>query len=75
MREQLKRQIEEKCVELKLQLAGKVKEVERLREVDRLALFSEREQRIQHSKAMTAYRDENKRVKSHTYIMPLKTVS
>lgn len=69
LREQLKRQIEEKCVELKLQVAGKVKEAEHLREVDRLAVSSEREQRIHHSKAMTAYRDENKRVKSHTYIM------
>lgn len=69
LREQLKRQIEEKCVALKLQLASKVKEAEYIREVDRLALSSEREQRIQHRKAMTAYRDENKRVKSHTCII------
>lgn len=71
LREQLKRQMEEKCVALKLQLASKVKEAENIREVDRLALSSEREQRIQHSKAMTAYRDENKRVPSHTYIIYL----
>lgn len=69
MREQLKRQIEEKCAAPKLQLASKVKEAEYVREVDRLALSSDREQRIRHSKAMTAYRDENKRVQSHTCIM------
>lgn len=69
MREQLKRQMEEKCAALKLQLASKVKEAEYVREVDRLALSSDREQSIRHSKAMTAYRDENKRVQSHTYIM------
>ncbi|CAG6021629.1 unnamed protein product, partial [Menidia menidia] len=62
LREQLKRQMEEKCVALELQTAGKVKEAEDLREVDRHALSSEREQRIQHSKAMSAYRDENKRL-------------
>lgn len=62
LREQLKKQMEEKCIALKLQLASKVKEAEHNREVDHLALSSDREQRIQHSKAMTAYRDENKRV-------------
>uniref|UniRef100_A0A3Q3NI15 Uncharacterized LOC113146020 n=1 Tax=Mastacembelus armatus TaxID=205130 RepID=A0A3Q3NI15_9TELE len=62
LREQLKRQIEEKCAALHLQLATKVKEAECICEVDRLALSSEREQRIQHWKAMTAYRDENKRL-------------
>ncbi|TKS77781.1 Methyl-CpG-binding domain protein 4 [Collichthys lucidus] len=62
LREQLKRQMEEKCVALKLQLACKVKEAEYVQKVDCLALSSDREQRIQHSKAMTAYRDENKRV-------------
>uniref|UniRef100_A0A3P8TDE1 Uncharacterized protein n=1 Tax=Amphiprion percula TaxID=161767 RepID=A0A3P8TDE1_AMPPE len=67
LREQLKRQIEEKCATLKLQLAGKVKEAEYLREVDRLALSSEREQRIQHSKAMTAYRDENKKLMEQSW--------
>jgi len=71
LREQLKRQMEEKCSALKLQLAGKAKEAEDLREVVCLALSSEREQRIQHSKAMTAYRDENKRVQSHTKITEL----
>lgn len=68
MREHLKRQIEEKYVPLKLQLASKAKEVEYQREVDRLALSSERAQRLQHSKAMSAYRDENKRVQSHAYV-------
>ncbi|KAM7404933.1 hypothetical protein PAMP_012237 [Pampus punctatissimus] len=58
--EQLKRQIDEKYTALKLQLASKVKETEYLREVDQLALSSEREQKIQHRKAMSAYRDENK---------------
>ncbi|KAG8002571.1 hypothetical protein GBF38_015036 [Nibea albiflora] len=62
LREQLKRQMEEKGVALKLQLACKVKEAEYVQKVDRLALSSDKEQRIQHSKAMTAYRDENKRV-------------
>ncbi|KAK2851603.1 hypothetical protein Q5P01_007879 [Channa striata] len=62
LRDQLKRQIEEKCLALKLQLANKGKEAEYICEVDRLALSTEREQRIQHSKAMTAYRDENKRL-------------
>lgn len=67
LREQLKKQMEEKCTALKLQLASKVKEAEYLREVDHLALSSERDLRIQHSKAMTAYRDENKRVSpTHT---------
>lgn len=69
MRDQLNRQIEEKCVALRLQLASKVKEAEYAREVDCLALSSEREQRIQHIKAMSAYRDENKKVQSNTYIM------
>eukprot|EP00064_Thunnus_orientalis_P001708 superscaffoldBa00000119_g1711 len=67
LREQLKRQIEEKCVALKLQLASKVKEAEYACEVDRLALSSEREQRIQHSKAMLAYRDENKKLMEQSW--------
>ena len=61
--------MEEKCATLKLQLAGKAKEAEYVCEVDRLALSGDREQTIQHRKAMTAYRDENKRVHSHTCIM------
>ncbi|XP_005448755.1 uncharacterized protein LOC102076950 isoform X1 [Oreochromis niloticus] len=69
LREQLKRQIEEKCAAIKLQLANKIKEAETLREADRLDLASEREQRIQHSKAMAVYRDENKRVQPLTYII------
>ncbi|XP_056278128.1 uncharacterized protein LOC130199000 [Pseudoliparis swirei] len=62
MREHLKRQMEEKGVALKLQLASRAKDAERLREVDRLALSGERERRIRHGEAMTAYRDENKRL-------------
>lgn len=69
MREHLKRQIEEKSAAQRLQLARKVKEAEYAREVDRLALSSDREQRIRHSKAMAAYRDENKRVRSNTCII------
>ncbi|KAA8590886.1 uncharacterized protein LOC116692586 isoform X1 [Etheostoma spectabile] len=67
LREQLKKQMEEKCAALKLQLASKVKEAVYLREVDRLALSSERDLRIQHSKAMTAYRDENKRLMEQSW--------
>lgn len=66
MREHLKKQIEDKGVALKLQSADGAKETEFLCEVDRQALSSEREQRIQHRQAMTAYRDENKRVHSYT---------
>ncbi|XP_076597945.1 uncharacterized protein LOC143327477 [Chaetodon auriga] len=67
LREQLKRQMEEKRVAVKLQLTSKVKEAEYVREVDRLALSSDREQRIRHSKAMTAYRDENKRLMEQSW--------
>ncbi|CAB1442564.1 unnamed protein product [Pleuronectes platessa] len=65
--EQLKRQMEEKRVALKLQLVGKVKESEYLCEVDRLALSSDREQRIQHSRAMTVFRDENKKLMEQSW--------
>ncbi|TNN48265.1 hypothetical protein EYF80_041535 [Liparis tanakae] len=64
------RQMEEKGVALKLQLAGGAKDAERLREVDRLALSGERERRIRHGEAMTAYRDENKRVTSRVVRLP-----
>ncbi|XP_029975569.1 trichohyalin-like [Salarias fasciatus] len=67
LREQLKRQIEEKCTALKQQLSTRVQEAEHLQEVDRLALSSEREQRIRHSKAMSAYRDENKRLMEQSW--------
>ncbi|KAM9342024.1 uncharacterized protein KZ484_014698 [Pholidichthys leucotaenia] len=67
LREQLKKQIEEKCAALKLHMVDKVREVENLREVDRRALSSEREQRIQHSRAMTQYRDENKRLMEQSW--------
>ncbi|XP_034446915.1 uncharacterized protein LOC117764891 isoform X2 [Hippoglossus hippoglossus] len=65
--EQLKRQMEEKRVALKLQLVGKVKESEYLCEVDRRALSSDREQRIQHSRAMTVFRDENKKLMEQSW--------
>ncbi|KAM8755508.1 uncharacterized protein AB9X84_011942 isoform 1-T1 [Acanthopagrus schlegelii] len=67
LRDHLKRQMEEKCATLKLQLAGKVKEAEYVCEVDRLALSGDREQTIQHRKAMTAYRDENKRLMEQSW--------
>ncbi|XP_068585896.1 uncharacterized protein [Cebidichthys violaceus] len=66
-REQLKGQMEEKRAALQLQLAGKAKEAERLREVDRLALSGDRELRIRHGRAMTAYRDENKRLMEQSW--------
>uniref|UniRef100_A0A672IV12 Uncharacterized protein n=1 Tax=Salarias fasciatus TaxID=181472 RepID=A0A672IV12_SALFA len=49
------------------QLSTRVQEAEHLQEVDRLALSSEREQRIRHSKAMSAYRDENKRLMEQSW--------
>uniref|UniRef100_A0A1A7YU69 Uncharacterized protein n=1 Tax=Iconisemion striatum TaxID=60296 RepID=A0A1A7YU69_9TELE len=67
IREQLKRQMEEKSAEVKLQRVSKSNDAEHLLEVDRLALSSERQQRIQHSKAMTAYRDENKRLMEQSW--------
>uniref|UniRef100_A0A1A8BE70 Uncharacterized protein n=2 Tax=Nothobranchius kadleci TaxID=1051664 RepID=A0A1A8BE70_NOTKA len=72
IRKLLKRQMEEKSAQVKLQRISKANEAEHLLEVDRLALSSEKQQRIQHSKALTAYRDENKRVQPHIYIMHLK---
>lgn len=62
MRDHLKKQMEEKCAELKRHLAIKAKEADFAREVDRLALSGDRDLRIQHSKSMRVYRDENKRV-------------
>ncbi|XP_013871368.1 uncharacterized protein D1044.6 isoform X2 [Austrofundulus limnaeus] len=67
IREQLKRQMEEKSAELKLQRLSEAKESQYLREVDHLALFRDREKKIQHSKAMTAYRDENKRLMEQSW--------
>ena len=62
IREQLKRQIEEKRAGLRLQLARRAKESDHVREEDRLAVTRDREKCIQHSRAMTLYRDENKKV-------------
>lgn len=45
-----------------LKLTSKAEEAEFLQEADRLALSSEKQQRIQHSRAMSHYRDENKKV-------------
>ncbi|XP_028309995.1 uncharacterized protein D1044.6-like isoform X2 [Gouania willdenowi] len=67
VREQLKRQMEEKHAALKLQLESKEKEGEHLQELDRLALSSDREQRLQHSSAMMAYRDENKKLMEQSW--------
>ncbi|KAF7664859.1 hypothetical protein LDENG_00161730 [Lucifuga dentata] len=67
LREQLKRQIEEKYVTLRLQVAHKAKEAEYVRDVDHFALSKDREERIKHSKAMTAYRDENKRLMEQSW--------
>nr|XP_046199106.1 uncharacterized protein LOC124031650 isoform X3 [Oncorhynchus gorbuscha]XP_046199107.1 uncharacterized protein LOC124031650 isoform X3 [Oncorhynchus gorbuscha]XP_046199197.1 uncharacterized protein LOC124031681 isoform X3 [Oncorhynchus gorbuscha] len=62
VRQQLKRQMEEKRAGLMLKLTSKAEEAEFLQEVDRLALSSEKQQRIQHSRAMSHYRDENKKL-------------
>lgn len=66
LREQLKRQMEEKSVSLQLQLSGRVREAAFARQVDLTALSRDREHRVEHSKAMTVYRDVNKRVRTHT---------
>nr|XP_029519755.1 uncharacterized protein LOC115131856 isoform X3 [Oncorhynchus nerka] len=52
VRQQLKRQMEEKRAGLMLKLTSKAEEAEFLQEVDRLALSSEKQQRIQHSTEM-----------------------
>lgn len=62
IREHLKRQMAEKCAELKVHLTNKVKEAVYMQEVDRCDLSRERERRIQHRKAMIVFRDENKKV-------------
>ncbi|KAM9828962.1 uncharacterized protein ACBT44_002727 [Syngnathus typhle] len=62
LREHLKRQMEEKRIPLSLRLSGRAKEGEDLREVDRLARSTELQQRLQHRKAMAAYRDDNKKL-------------
>ena len=62
IREQLKRQIEEKGVGLRLQLASKVKEADYMREEHHRTVTRDREERIKHSRAMMLYRDENKKV-------------
>lgn len=58
--------MEEKSAELKLQRLSQAEESQHLRQVDHLALLRDREEKIQHNKAMTAYRDENKQVQFFT---------
>lgn len=67
LRDQLKRQIEDKVSSERMQLSSKVKEAEFLREVDRLALTTEREERIKHNKDMRLYRDENKKLMEQSW--------
>lgn len=62
VREELKKQIEEKWASQRMLIASKAAEAEFLQQVDRLALCNEREQRVQHSREMRRYRDENKRL-------------
>uniref|UniRef100_A0A8C6TJE1 Uncharacterized protein n=1 Tax=Neogobius melanostomus TaxID=47308 RepID=A0A8C6TJE1_9GOBI len=62
IRDHLKKQIEEKCIALKLQFTNRAKDTEYLCEMDRQHLSKEKEQRILHRQAMTAYRDENKKL-------------
>lgn len=56
----------EKCAELKTHLTNKEKEADYMREVDLRDLSRDAERMIQHRKAMTVFRDENKRVQTHT---------
>lgn len=56
----------EKCAGLKMHLTNKVKEADSMREVDRSDLSRDKERRVHHRKAMTVFRDENKRVPIHT---------
>ncbi|XP_019907230.1 uncharacterized protein LOC105024951 isoform X2 [Esox lucius] len=67
VRQQLKRQMEEKRAELMRQLASKAEEAELLQEVDRLALSRERHQKIQYSREMSHYRDENKKLMEQSW--------
>ena len=62
IREQLKKQIEEKGVRSRLQLASKVMEADYMRDEERRAVTRDREECIKHNRAMTLYRDENKKV-------------
>ncbi|CAL8234711.1 unnamed protein product [Boreogadus saida] len=67
IREQLKKQIEEKGVGLRLQLASKVKEADYMRDEECRAVTRDREECIKHSRAMTLYRDENKKLMEQTW--------
>ncbi|XP_053704373.1 uncharacterized protein LOC128749130 isoform X2 [Synchiropus splendidus] len=67
LREHLKKQMEEKCAAIKLQLTSRVKEAEHLREVDRLDLSSDRQQKVQRRGAMFIYRDENKKLMEQSW--------
>ncbi|KAJ3586510.1 hypothetical protein NHX12_012908 [Muraenolepis orangiensis] len=67
IREQLKRQMEEKGLGVRLRLASRVMESDRLRLEDHLALSRDGEERLKHSRAMTLYRDENKKLMEQTW--------
>lgn len=58
----------EKRAEMKMHLTNKVKEADYMREVDRSDLSRDKERRVQHRKAMTVFRDENKRVQTDTHV-------
>lgn len=74
LREHLKRQMAEKCAEVKMHLTNRVKEADYLREVDRSDLSREKQRRVQHRKAMTAFRDENKKVQTDTHVFAANAV-
>ncbi|KAG7267999.1 hypothetical protein CRUP_022436, partial [Coryphaenoides rupestris] len=61
IREVLKRQMEEKGAGLRLQRLSRAKESAFVREEDHLALSRDRDERVQHRRAMMLYRDENKK--------------
>uniref|UniRef100_A0AAV2LWV9 Methyl-CpG-binding domain protein 4 n=1 Tax=Knipowitschia caucasica TaxID=637954 RepID=A0AAV2LWV9_KNICA len=67
IRNHLKKQMEDKHVARRLQFTDRAKEAEYLSEKDRLDLFEEKEQKIQHRQAMTAFRDENKRLMEQSW--------
>ncbi|KAL1021515.1 hypothetical protein UPYG_G00014240 [Umbra pygmaea] len=67
VRQQLKRQMEEKREEHMHQLASRAEEAEFLQEVGRMALSRERQQMIQYRQAMSYYRDENKKLMEQSW--------
>lgn len=63
MRALLKRQIREKWEGQRQALASRMREVEAVREADRLVLNQDLEQNRTRARALTVFRDENKRVR------------